>query len=94
MQEQIIRLSCENADLRNDLKHNEEQHSQVEYTTESFNSKNLAGETTSKVCNNKRDFLHTIPGENMEFRICSFLIILIKLSEFQQSTQFNLNIQQ
>ena len=90
MQEQIMRLSCENADLRNDLKHNEEQHSQVEYTTESFNLKNLAGETTSKVCNNKRDFLHTIPGE----KICSFLIILIKLSEFQQSTQFNLNIQQ
>lgn len=70
MQEQIMRLSCENADLRNDLKHNEEQHSQVEYTTESFNLKNLAGETTSKVCNNKRDFLHTIPGEkvqNMQF---------------------------
>lgn len=70
MQEQIMRLSCENADLRNDLKHNEEQHSQVEYTTESFNLKNLAGETTSKVCNNKRDFLHIIPGEkvqNMQF---------------------------
>ena len=51
MQEQIMRLSCENADLRNDLKHNEEQHSQLEHTTESFILKNLAGETTSKVCN-------------------------------------------
>ena len=51
-----MRLSCENADLRNDLKHNEEKHSQLEYTTESFISKNLEGEITSKVCN-KHDFL-------------------------------------
>ena len=42
MQEQIMRLSCENADLRNDLKHNEEQHSQLEHKTEPFILKNLS----------------------------------------------------